>query len=436
MLTDDYRYTLQGPVPKEWNTTPLESLIETRNGLWKGKKAPFRSARVIRNTNFNNDGTLDLSNVAELDVQINQFESRQLLKGDVIIERSGGGPSQPVGRVVFFDLDESDFSFSNFTTRLRVIRKSDVESKYLLIYLLHFYREGNTNALQSRTTGIRNLNFTDYKQIQIPFPLLPEQRAITHVLSTVRQSIEATEQVIAVSRELKRSMMKHLFAYGPVPIDQADQVPLNETEIGEVPEGWKVVEVGELGEIVTGTTPRTSNREYYDGQYMFISPGDISEEVYVTKTNKFLSGKGMEVSRVLPRETVLVVCIGATIGKTALTSADQSATNQQINAIITHDGVLPHYLYYALTYRAHYLPNLAGRAAIPIVNKSNFAKFPVYLPTHSEQEIISNILSSVDIKIVVEKQRKIALEALFCSLLHHLMTGKFRVGELADAVDN
>ncbi|MDY6868454.1 MAG: hypothetical protein SVT56_11235 [Chloroflexota bacterium] len=117
-------------LPRDWTISQLNNLITTRNGLWKGKKPPFRKARVIRNTNFNNDGTLDLSDVAELKVQDNQFSSRRLQQGDIILERSGGGPSQPVGRVVLFDLDDDDFSFSNFTTRLRL------ESNNLLMTLL------------------------------------------------------------------------------------------------------------------------------------------------------------------------------------------------------------------------------------------------------------------------------------------------------------
>ena len=77
--------------------------FQTINGLWKGKKGQFTRAVVIRNTNFTTDGILDLSDVAELDVEAKQLAARMLEPGDIIIERSGGGPKQAVGRVCYFD---------------------------------------------------------------------------------------------------------------------------------------------------------------------------------------------------------------------------------------------------------------------------------------------------------------------------------------------
>lgn len=89
-------------LPEEWKVESLDNeYIVFSNGLWKGKKEPFISVRVLRNTNFNNDGTLKLNDIAELDVEEKQFQTRQLIRGDIILERSGGGPTQPVGRVVF-----------------------------------------------------------------------------------------------------------------------------------------------------------------------------------------------------------------------------------------------------------------------------------------------------------------------------------------------
>lgn len=290
--------------------------------------------------------------------------------------------------------------------------------------MISTYRRLTSNTVQRR----RIVSKRDFKRITVSLPPLPEQKAIARVLSSIRKSIEAQDNIIAAARELKKSLMRHLFTYGPVP--EAEHVILKETEIGPVPEHWDVVRMGELGEIITGTTPSTKVAEYYGGPHMFITPGDIYQTKYITKTHKYLSNKGLSVSRPLPHDTVLVVCIGATIGKTAMTSVDNSVTNQQINSIITNQRIEPHYCFYAVTHFSHLLPALAGRVAIPIVNKSNFSKFLIPLPPNSEQQEIAQILSNVDNKIEAEEKRKASLQALFRTMLHQLMTGKVRVKDL------
>ncbi|MEK7079247.1 MAG: restriction endonuclease subunit S, partial [Patescibacteria group bacterium] len=200
----------------QWDHTTLENgkLFNYLNGLWKGKKPPYVNVKVLRNTNFNNDGTLSLEDVAELPVEEKQFRTRKLIIGDILLERSGGGPKQPVGRVVYFDLSQEDYSFSNFTTCIRVKDEEILIPRFLLYYLLSFYNQGNTNELQQRTTGIRNLNFADYKKITIPLPTIHEQKLIVFILKKLQQAIEQQEQIIAKTKELKRSLMHRLFTYG------------------------------------------------------------------------------------------------------------------------------------------------------------------------------------------------------------------------------
>src|SRR5690606_11225476 len=110
------RYSITFSIASDYKTVSLDELCEFRNGLWKSDREPLVRAQVIRNTNFRQDGFIDWSDIAELDVEERQLLTRELEYGDIIIEKSGGGPTQPVGRVVYFNKREKGFSFSNFTS--------------------------------------------------------------------------------------------------------------------------------------------------------------------------------------------------------------------------------------------------------------------------------------------------------------------------------
>jgi type I restriction enzyme S subunit len=172
-------------VKNGWKTKTLEEACQFSNGLWKGEKPPFVNVGVIRNTNFTKEGALDDSDIAYLDVEAKQFEKRRLQFGDVILEKSGGGPKQPVGRVVLFDLADGDFSFSNFTSALRVLEPDILDFRFLHKFLHWTYLSGVTEGMQSHSTGIRNLDGDAYKAIKISFPPLPEQSG-SSVSSTKR----------------------------------------------------------------------------------------------------------------------------------------------------------------------------------------------------------------------------------------------------------
>ena len=199
-----------------WEVKTLGEVCEFRNGLWKGKKPPYVHVGVIRNTNFTKAGCLDDSDIAYLDVEQKQFEKRRLEYGDIILEKSGGGPKQPVGRVITFEKTEGDFSFSNFTSVVRIIDSSAISFKFLHRFLYWNYLSGVTEGMQRRSTGIRNLDFTTYKQIPVPVPPLAEQERIVGILDEAFEGIAAAtaqaEKNLHNARELFQSVLQSTFS--------------------------------------------------------------------------------------------------------------------------------------------------------------------------------------------------------------------------------
>lgn len=199
-----------------------------------------------------------------------------------------------------------------------------------------------------------------------------------------------------------------------------------ETEIGKIPKKWEVVRIEKLGDVITGKTPPTSNSVYWNGNIPFITPVDIHDTKFVYETERKITTKGIQkVGKVLPKDTVLVVCIGSTIGKVALTFKE-SITNQQINAIITNN-IVSHYIYYAISLISAFLKSFSGTAAVPIIKKSLFEKLRLALPAFPEQQKISEILSTVDKKLELLRNKKERFERIKKSLMNDLLTGKRRV---------
>ena len=172
-----------------------------------------------------------------------------------------------------------------------------------------------------------------------------------------------------------------------------EQVPF------EVPSSWEWTEVGNIGEIVTGSTPSKDIPEYYGGDIPFYKPTDLEQGKCVKRASDHLSLLGFEHARKLPVKSVLITCIGATIGKTGLITIEGSC-NQQINAIIPHDFILAEFIYDVCTsdYFQDEIKFNASATTLPILNKGNFAKLLFPLPPLAEQ-----------IRIVAEIEKWFAL---------------------------
>lgn len=177
---------------------------------------------------------------------------------------------------------------------------------------------------------------------------------------------------------------------------------------------WKSYRIGEVGKIVTGKTPPTSEANNFGNIYPFITPRDMVGQKNIFRTERYLSDRGKELlkNNLLPAKSICVSCIGSDLGKVSMTT-EKSFTNQQINSIVCNDNFDSDFIYYASLSISDLIRNIGkSSTAVPIVNKSQFSNFEITAPELNEQKAIASILSSLDDKIELNLQMNQTLEAM------------------------
>ncbi len=172
--------------------------------------------------------------------------------------------------------------------------------------------------------------------------------------------------------------------------------------------------LGDIGKIITGNTPKTSEIENYSSNDIcFIKPSDILESdiTYVKDSEFYISELARDKARILPPQSILVTCIGI-IGKVAINQVE-CAFNQQINAIIPNlNTCVPNYLAYAIQYKKNEIQGIANAAVVPILNKTQFSDIEVNLPQLDEQLKIAAVLDKLTNLISLRKQQLAKLDEL------------------------
>lgn len=183
----------------------LEKSIGGIWGLDEGESEV--NVRVIRSTEFRADGNINFDSAALRSVTNSQLASRELQVGDILLEKSGGGPLQPVGRVVFLpDAVGEKFVCSNFVQLLRA-DSSSVLPDYLFRILWHRHLTGKTIDFQKQTTGIRNLQVQDYLGEAVPIPPIEAQKLILLEVTAVEKAAAAALDAIGSAKALRMSLL-------------------------------------------------------------------------------------------------------------------------------------------------------------------------------------------------------------------------------------
>ena len=321
-------------------------------------------------------------------------------------EREGICRSLPV--VLFDDFTTAsryvDFPFKVKSSAVKLLRPRNDSSD------LRFVFEKMQVTLFS-VGGHKRHWISEYQHLPVAVPSLPEQRAIAAALSDVDALISALDKLIAKKCDIKQAAMQQL-------LTGKKRLPGFSGE-------WEVKKVKQFGEIVTGGTPPTTVKEFWNGNIPWVTPTDISEAKDIYSSEREITSLGLESIRGLPSNSVLVTCI-ASIGKNAVLRAE-GACNQQINAIVPNKEHDADFLYYLIVSSKQYLLGNAGTTATSIVSKRVFSELQFSVPSKDEQQAIAAILSDMDAEIAALEQKRDKTRALKQGMMQELLTGKTRL---------
>ena len=197
---------------------------------------------------------------------------------------------------------------------------------------------------------------------------------------------------------------------------------------------WENCKLGDYGKVVTGNTPPTKDVENYEnGTFLWASPADLGTIKSISETKTMLSAKGFSKTRALPKGSVLVTCIGSTIGKMGMATKEMS-TNQQINSIVVNDNSDNEFVYYAIQSAfPRYLSSIAVQA-VPIISKSAFELLPNQRPCLQEQKKIGKMLSLLDERIATQNKIIDKLQSLIKGISSRIFASiqgiEYRMGDI------
>ena len=261
-----------------------------------------------------------------------------------------------------------------------------------------------------------SLKLSEIRKIKIPCPSLLEQEKIAGILSQIRKAIETQDKLIKATKELKQSTMKQLFIYG------VKGQKTKQTEIGEISDTWKVVNLKEVAMIVSGQSPKSKyynkNGEglpFYQGKTEFTEMYIGSPRVWTNKAIKIAD------------KSDILMSVRAPVGPVNI-AVQKSCIGRGLTAIHA-EKINPLFLFYYLhssenTIKGH------GGTVFDSISREQVKSMKIPFPFLPEQEKIADILTKIDQKIQIHKKKKLRLKELFKTMLNQLMTGKIRVHKL------
>jgi len=307
-----------------------------------------------------------------------------------------------------------DFPFVAGADGIKVIKPDKVFFAKLFYYFLF--------AIELPNKGYaRHFQYLEKEFIPLP-PLAEQERIVAKIealFSQLDAGVAALRRIQAALKRYKASVLKAACEGRLVPQDPTDEpaeallrrlgkAPLVDDDLPALPEGWCWTIVGDVGEVITGTTPPKKDLDNYGSFIPFVKPPELRDGP-ITEAQDNLSEKGAKKARILPKDSVLVSCIGI-IGKTGVNRIPV-AFNQQINGIVFGEMVeaLFGFYYFQSRKAREWLNEQASATTVAIINKSKFSQAPIPLPPRQEQK---RIIAEVEQRLSVAAEVEAVVAAL------------------------
>lgn len=422
----DSRVEWLGDIPSNWSVYSLKrSVTGCTNGIWGDEPNGENDLIVLRVADFDrnklriSDGKLTYRSISE-----KESRSRLLAKGDLLIEKSGGGDKTLVGCVVLFDKNFAAVT-SNFVAKMSA--HDGYHSGFLNYAFSHLYNGRINYPSIKQTTGIQNLDSESYLMERFCFPSYTEQRTIAAFLdyetARIDKLIAKQQRLIELLKEKRQAVISHAVTKGLNP-----DAPMKDSGVewlGTVPEHWVVSRIKNFAKIESGHTPSRQIAEYWvDCNIPWVSLNDsktLKVVDYIDDTVYKISDLGMANSsaHLLPGRAV-VFTRDASIGLSAITTKPMAVSQHLIAWICNENKVLPEYLLLAFYAMESEFERYTFGATIKTIGMDDVRSLTAAFPSVKEQNeiidwafgklmVLKNALQRTEHTIELLQERRIAL---------------------------
>ena len=371
-------------------------------------------------------GRVDRRSVSRVDsATAERLKAHYLASGDVVFARRGD-----VGRFAFVEDDEAGWLCGTGSMRVHAPDHTVVLPRFLR-YALDEPRVAEWLIGQSVGSTMPNLNAKIVSDLPLLLPDPPTQRRIAAILSAFDELIEINERRIEVLEDLARSLYREWFVRFRFP--GHNDVTFVDSELGSIPEAWRVRPTREVLSPVGGGTPSKKRDEYWDGgQIAWFTPSDLTKSGsrYVGESKSRITPLGLSSSgaRLFPAGSVLMTS-RATLGVLGIATTDATC-NQGFIVIPPVDGIPAEFIYEWLAIRKSQLESIATGATFKEITKTAFTRFPFLLPAREVLARFKDRIVPVGEQLHVCEEHNRRLAATRDLLLPRLVTGRLDISDI------